>query len=73
MAEGLFARGKRAGALDLVIRPTARFVRSYVIKLGFLEGWRGLLQASLAAHYGSMKYAKLLALQRGDETKRRPS
>ena len=73
MAEGLFARGKRAGALDLVFRPTGRFVRSYVLKLGFLEGWRGLLQASLAAHYGGMKYAKLLALQRGEETRRRPS
>ncbi len=63
MAEGLFARGKRARASDLVIRPLARFLRAYVWKRGFLEGWRGLLQACLAAHYGRMKYAKLLVLQ----------
>ena len=73
MAEGLFARGVRAGAHDLVLRPAGRFLRSYVLKLGFLEGWRGFLQASLAAHYGAMKYAKLFALQRGEETRRRPS
>lgn len=72
MAEGLFARGKRARPSDLVFRPTARFMRSYVWKLGFLEGWRGLLQACLAAHYGRLKYAKLLVLQRRDETARRP-
>jgi glycosyltransferase involved in cell wall biosynthesis len=73
MAEGLFARGVRAGVADLALRPTARFFRSYVLKLGFLEGWRGLLQASLAAHYGMMKYAKLYTLQRGDETRKRPA
>jgi glycosyltransferase involved in cell wall biosynthesis len=63
MAEGLFARGKRARTSDLVIPPLVRFLRAYVWKLGFLEGWRGLLQACLAAHYGRMKYAKLLVLQ----------
>ena len=73
MAEGLHARGVRAGAPDLVFRPLARFLRAYVFKLGFLEGWRGFLQACLAAHYGRMKYAKLLVLQRGDETRRRPA
>jgi glycosyltransferase involved in cell wall biosynthesis len=63
MAAGLHARGKRARPSDLVFRPLVRFLRAYVWKLGFLEGWRGLLQASLAAHYGRMKYAKLLVLQ----------
>jgi glycosyltransferase involved in cell wall biosynthesis len=73
MAEGLLARGARAHAHDLVLRPAARFVRAYVLKLGFLEGWRGFLQACLAAHYGQLKYAKLLALQRGDETRSNPT
>jgi glycosyltransferase involved in cell wall biosynthesis len=64
MAEGLHARGKRARVSDLVLRPAARFFRAYVLKLGVLEGWRGLLQAYLAAHYCRMKYAKLLVMQR---------
>ena len=65
MARGLFARGKRANALDLVLRPCVRFLRFYVWKRGFLMGWKGLWLAYLAAHYGRSKYAKLLVLQNG--------
>ena len=69
MAEGLHRRGRRARTIDLVLRPAARFLRSYVLKLGVLEGWRGLLQAYLAAHYCRLKYAKLLVLQSGERLK----
>jgi glycosyltransferase involved in cell wall biosynthesis len=67
MARGLNERGVRASALDLITHPLARFVRGYFFKLGFLDGWRGLLIACLAAHYARLKYAKLLVMQR--ETK----
>ncbi|HTF87225.1 MAG TPA: glycosyltransferase family 2 protein [Planctomycetota bacterium] len=63
MAEGLHARGRKAGVSDLWIRPAARFVNSYVLRLGFLEGWRGFLIACLAAQYVRLKWAKLLILQ----------
>jgi glycosyltransferase involved in cell wall biosynthesis len=72
MAEGMLARGRRAQPIDLVLHPAARFWRFYVLKLGFLEGWRGLLQAYLAAHYARLKYAKLLVLQADEEELRRP-
>lgn len=64
MARGLYDRGRRATMRDIVLRPGVRFVRFYFLKMGFLEGWRGLLLAYLAAHYVRMKYAKLLVLQR---------
>lgn len=64
MAEGLQARGRRARISDLVLHPAWRFVQFYVLKAGFLDGWRGLLLAYLAAHYVRLRYAKLLALQR---------
>lgn len=73
MAEGMHARGVRASSLDLLVRPASRFLRAYVLKRGFLEGWRGFLQACLAAHYGRMKYAKLLVLQHGEATRKRPA
>jgi glycosyltransferase involved in cell wall biosynthesis len=73
MAEGMHTRGRRAGPGDLVWRPAGRFFQAYVLKLGFLEGWRGLLQAYLAAHYGGLKYAKLLVLQRAAEVARPPA
>jgi glycosyltransferase involved in cell wall biosynthesis len=68
MAEGLYRRGVRARALDLFTHPVARFVRFYWLKAGFLDGWRGLLIAYLAAHYARLKYAKLLVLGRGERT-----
>ena len=59
MASGLAADGRRGRLVDLVLRPPARFLRSYLLQAGFLDGWRGLLLASLAAHYVRLKYAKL--------------
>ena len=64
MAAGLHARGRRARLSDLVLRPWVRFFRFYLLKAGFLEGWRGLLLAVMAAHYVRLKYAKLLVLER---------
>jgi len=65
MAERMHAEGRRARVSDLALRPAVRFVRFYLLKGGFLLGWRGLLLAYLAAHYVRLKYAKLLLLQRG--------
>ena len=38
----MHARGERASALRLALSPLARFVRFYVLKLGFLDGVAGL-------------------------------
>jgi glycosyltransferase involved in cell wall biosynthesis len=65
MAEEAYARGRRARSSDLVLRPMVRFARFYLLKRGFLLGWRGLLLAYLAAHYVRLKYAKLLLLGQG--------
>ena len=67
MAEGLHEHGTGAGLSDIVLRPCAEFVRFYLLKAGFLDGWRGLLLAYLHAHYVRMKYAKLLVLQRAPD------
>jgi len=66
MAEGLHRRGKRARLFDIIMRPGVRFVRDYVIKGGVLLGWRGLVQAFLAAHYTRLKYMKLYVLQNAE-------
>ncbi len=64
MAQGMYDRGKRTGIFSIVFNPTWKFLRFYVLKMSFLDGWRGLLLAYLAAHYTRLKYAKLLVLQR---------
>jgi glycosyltransferase involved in cell wall biosynthesis len=52
--------GRRAGPLDLVLRPLGRFLGMYVLRLGVLDGWRGLLLATLYAYYVGMRSAKVL-------------
>jgi len=58
-AEAMRAEGRRARFVDVVLRPPARFFVFYVLRRGFLDGWRGLLLAYFAAHYVRLKYAKL--------------
>jgi glycosyltransferase involved in cell wall biosynthesis len=61
MADGMHAAGRRARVDQLVLTPAAEFVRFYLLKSGFMDGWRGLVLAYLHAHYVRMKYAKLMA------------
>jgi glycosyltransferase involved in cell wall biosynthesis len=59
-AEQARARGRRGHAADLLFRPPARFLKFYVWRLGFLDGWRGLVIAGMAAAYVFLKYARLM-------------
>jgi glycosyltransferase involved in cell wall biosynthesis len=48
--------GGRAGWLDIVLRPPFRFVRMYVLQLGFLDGVHGLVLCAFAATGVFLKY-----------------
>jgi glycosyltransferase involved in cell wall biosynthesis len=61
-AEAMHMRGERAGLVRLVISPLARFVRYYVVRLGFLDGVAGLVHIAIGCFASFMKYAKLRAL-----------
>ncbi|GHE39749.1 LPS biosynthesis protein [Vulcaniibacterium thermophilum] len=65
MAEHEFARGKRATLAKLVLSPAWRFWRGYVLRLGFLDGWHGLVYAYVRANYVRQKAIMLWMLQRG--------
>jgi len=43
----------------LLISPIAGFFRSYLFRLGFLDGIPGLAIAYFAAHYNFLKHIKL--------------
>jgi glycosyltransferase involved in cell wall biosynthesis len=51
--------GQGAGALALVYRPWWRFVRGYFLRLGFLDGWQGLVIARMIAFETLLRYAKV--------------
>ncbi len=61
-AKDLAGKGRRARVSDLVVRPPARFVRMYVLQLGFLDGVRGFIICALGATSVFLKYAKLWRL-----------
>jgi len=58
-ARELLLRGRTASRADLVLRPLWRFLRFYVLRLGFTQGFAGLFVAQSAALYVFAKYAKL--------------
>lgn len=63
-AEAMAAAGRRGTLLDLLVRPVAVFLKSLVLKLGFLDGWRGFLVAAMAAYADWVKYWRLMRLPR---------
>jgi glycosyltransferase involved in cell wall biosynthesis len=65
MAEYEFSRGKRASLAKLIFSPAWRFWRGYVFRLGFLDGWHGLVYAYVRANYVRQKTIMLWLLQQG--------
>jgi glycosyltransferase involved in cell wall biosynthesis len=59
--------GSRWRLSDALLRPAARFFRSYILQRGFMEGFAGFYVAVTAAVYVFLKYAKLWELELEDE------
>jgi len=62
-AEQLRAARRRCHWWDLVLRPPFMFVKMYLLKLGFLDGWQGFILAFFSAVHVFTKYAWLRALR----------
>jgi glycosyltransferase involved in cell wall biosynthesis len=63
MARSLMDSGVRFRTWDMVMRPPARFVKSYFLRLGLLKGRAGFIVSIAGAYYVFMKYAKLWELE----------
>jgi glycosyltransferase involved in cell wall biosynthesis len=61
-ASQLFKEGKRAGWVSIGLRPLQRFLKMYLVRLGFLDGIHGLALSMLGAFAVFLKYAKLWEL-----------
>ena len=57
-AEEMLKQGRRPGLPSILFRPPYTFFRMYLLKLGFLEGYTGLLLSLLYTGYTFLKYAK---------------
>ncbi len=58
-AETMFKKGKKCSIPVIVLRTPLEFLRRYVLRLGFLDGVRGLIWAAFSAFYTFVKYIKL--------------
>ncbi len=63
-AELLRSEGRRASVAQLLLSPSLRFVKFYLVRLGFLDGVPGLVHIAIGCMNTFNKYAKLKALER---------
>ena len=64
MAKELFAKGRSASLVKLLVSPMAKFFGDYLFRLGFMDGWHGFVIAMISAHATFLKYAKLRELEK---------
>jgi len=63
-AEQIIEKGKKVPFIKVLINPAFKFIRNYFLKLGFLDGYYGLIICSIAANETFQKYAKAWHLQK---------
>jgi glycosyltransferase involved in cell wall biosynthesis len=62
-ARDMHARGRSASLPKAIAHGLFAFVRTYLLKLGFLDGRHGLMLAIYNAEYAYYKYVKLMFMQ----------
>jgi len=58
----------RIGFFGLWLRPAWRFLRSYFVRLGFLDGWQGFAVSWMIAFETFIRYAKVRENQQGAQS-----
>jgi len=66
-ARALYNQGVRATYWHLVASPLARFVKFYVLRLGFLDGGPGFAHIAIGCNNAFHKYLKLIELQKASQ------
>lgn len=66
-AEALFKQGVRAGYWRLAASPAARFVKFYLLRMGFLDGGPGFAHIVIGCNNSFHKYLKLIELEKASK------
>lgn len=66
-AEALFKQGVRAGYWRLLASPLARFVKFYLLRMGFLDGGPGFAHIVIGCNNSFHKYLKLIELEKASK------
>jgi glycosyltransferase involved in cell wall biosynthesis len=65
MAQALYEDGRRCGLASALLKARWRFARGYLLRRGFLDGWRGLVFALIESDYVRRKYLSLYIRSQG--------
>lgn len=57
-AKELVGLGKSVSYFQIIVNPVAKFIRNYILRLGFLDGFYGFIICRIAAHETFQKYSK---------------
>jgi len=57
-------KGKSANMIKIVFSPMVKFMRDYIIRMGFMDGYYGYVVCRISAQATFMKYAKLRQMRR---------
>lgn len=66
-AKELLKQGLKPHFYHFVLKPSFKFFRHYVLKLGFLDGYEGFQIARLSAYGQFLKYARLRELYKNNQ------
>lgn len=64
-ANAAVASGKTSSVFKVLFNPLVKFLRDYFLKLGFLDGYYGLVISAISSHATFLKYAKIRQLRGG--------
>ncbi|UKB78318.1 glycosyltransferase family 2 protein [Chryseobacterium sp. MEBOG07] len=59
MAEKMFQKGIRTSRVKIFVSPIFEFIKVFIIKLGFLDGFPGFYISKTMSYYTFLKYIKL--------------
>lgn len=69
-AQEAFSKGKKSNLMKIWISPKIRFIRDYIFKAGFLDGYYGYVICRISALASFLKYSKLLQMNRDQKLKK---
>lgn len=61
-----YEKGISTGYIKIVVHPVWRFFREFIIRRGFMDGFRGLVMSSVVSFESFLKYVKLSQLYRNN-------
>jgi len=63
-AEILHKRGRKVKKYEIFLRPSWTFFKFFILKRGFMDGWRGFIISASYAFFNLAKYAYLKEMQK---------